>query len=288
MVENEYIIPLKTKADTTNTGIIQAVDFHGRRFNVAEITFERHGEADYQYIIRPYWLCIEFLPDGVFQGIPGIDLDLGQDEYYRVNFVPAFIEMRTPSESRVDVRELMEEVGLDYYDRFEWLLRTNRTCGDDNLKVMRKREPLRININDIGQVVLVPGDIVEVDSLSDITGRMGVIVERMYRLLQSGANIFINKENRLLELNERRAMLYMLKNILEANGRFRRNRIEEGIEIAKVNHKYAGRKPIEVNQNELNETAILFKDKEITEQEAMNRLGLKSRSTFYRKLKSIK
>lgn len=284
---NEYNTPLRTKADTSNIGMIQVIDSKGRSFNIAEITYERHGEADYQYIIRPYWLCIDYLPDGIFQGIPGINLDLGLDEYYRVNFVPAFIDMRSPSESREDVKELMSEVGLDYYDRFEWLIRTERRCGDDNLIVVKKREPLRINIKDIGQIHLIPDDIVETDSLSELSGKMNIVVERMYKLLQSGANIYINKEKRFLEIGERRAMLFMLKSMLEANGRFRRDRQLEGVESAKNNHKYAGRKPIFVEYAKLDETAYLFRSKQISEEQAMSRLGLKSRSTFYRKLKTL-
>ena len=54
-----------------------------------------------------------------------------------INMMPYFISERTPSEKREDLWELLEEVGLDYYDRFEWLLRTNMRCGTDNLIVER-------------------------------------------------------------------------------------------------------------------------------------------------------
>ena len=67
---------------------------------------------------------LDGLPASVFQGIPGIDMDLRLERYYRVNYIPTFIAERTPSESREDLWELLTSVGLDYYDRFEWLLRT--------------------------------------------------------------------------------------------------------------------------------------------------------------------
>ena len=38
------------------------------------------------------------------------------ERYYRVNMMPYFISERTPSEKREDLWELLEEVGLDYYD----------------------------------------------------------------------------------------------------------------------------------------------------------------------------
>ena len=72
-----------------------------------------------------------------FQGIPGLDMSMRLERYYRVNMMPYFISERTPSEKREDLWELLEEVGLDYYDRFEWLLRTNMRCGTDNLIVER-------------------------------------------------------------------------------------------------------------------------------------------------------
>lgn len=69
--------------------------------------------------------------------IHGLDMSMRLERYYRVNMMPYFISERTPSEKREDLWELLEEVGLDYYDRFEWLLRTNMRCGTDNLIVER-------------------------------------------------------------------------------------------------------------------------------------------------------
>lgn len=39
--------------------------------------------------------------------------------------------------SREDLWELMERVGLEYYDRFEWLIRTDLRAAIDNLIVER-------------------------------------------------------------------------------------------------------------------------------------------------------
>ena len=66
-------------------------------------------------------------------------MDLRLKDYYRVNYIPTFISERTPSESREDLWELLDSVGLDYYDRFEWLLRTNMRAANDNLIVERRR-----------------------------------------------------------------------------------------------------------------------------------------------------
>ena len=51
---------------------------------------------------------------------------------------PVFISQRSPSKNRENLKELLDSVGLDYYDRFEWMLRTETRCGDDNFFVVRK------------------------------------------------------------------------------------------------------------------------------------------------------
>ena len=95
------------------------------------------GLQNFQYIFSPEWSVIDTLPASIFQGIPGLDMSMRLERYYRVNMTPYFISERTPSEGREDLWELLEAVGLDYYDRFEWLLRTNMRCGTDNLIVER-------------------------------------------------------------------------------------------------------------------------------------------------------
>ena len=138
MFLSEYITPLTGKPYYRSVGIIKAYDKYNRNYSVGEIILERFDEQNYQYIIKPYWELIEHIPHNVFQGIPGINMELRKTCYYRVNMIPTFITMRTPSESRENVKELMRSVGLDYYDRFEWLLRSESRCGDDNLYVIRK------------------------------------------------------------------------------------------------------------------------------------------------------
>lgn len=52
---------------------------------------------------------IDSLPASIFQGIPGLDMSLRPERYYRVNMTPYFISERTPSEGREDLWELLEE-----------------------------------------------------------------------------------------------------------------------------------------------------------------------------------
>ena len=110
----------------------------------------------------------------------------------------------------------------------------------------------------------------------------------MFKLLQSGAQIYIKDENRYLEITERKIMLYLLKNIIKSLEENKKRKIKDGIERAKLDKKYLGRKPIELDDQLLKQTAIAFLNKQLTEQQAMENLNIKSRATFYRKIKEYR
>ena len=287
MLASEYTTPLVGRPDYRNVGIIKVYDRYNRNYSIGEIIFERYDDQNFQYIIKPYWKFIDYVPKGLFHGIPGIDMDLRKDAYYRVNMTPTFISMRTPSESRENVRELMRQVGLDYYDRFEWLLRSEMKCGDDNLIVVRKpSDNQRIqNLENVKNRYLHPEDVIEIDDLSNMQSSNAKLVEDLFSLLHSGVQIYIRNECRYIDDNERKTMLYLLRNMLECIDRNNKNRREEGIKIAKQNGKYAGRKPIEVDEQLLKQVSIAFLNNRMTEKEAMSKLGILSRSTFYRKIR---
>ena len=290
MLASEYTTPLVGRPDYRNVGIIKVYDRYNRNYSIGEIIFERYDDQNFQYIIKPYWKFIDYIPKGLFHGIPGIDMDLRKDAYYRVNMTPTFISMRTPSESRENVRELMRQVGLDYYDRFEWLLRSEMKCGDDNLIVVRKpSDNQRIqNLENVKNRYLHPEDVIEIDNLSNMQSSNAKLVEDLFSLLHSGVQIYIRNECRYIDDNERKTMLYLLRNMLECIDRNNKNRREEGIKIAKQNGKYAGRKPIEVDEQLLKQVSIAFLNNRMTEQEAMSKLGINSRSTFYRRIKTYR
>lgn len=150
--KNEITTPLVGKPTFTSSGIIKAVSECGEKISVGRIDYQEFGDEDYQYVISPYWDIVDALTPDIFQGIPGIDMDLRLSSYYRVNYTPVFITERTPSENREDLWELLESVGLNYYDRFEWLLRTPLRCANDNLIVERYRpEPRTIEYRKMKQ-----------------------------------------------------------------------------------------------------------------------------------------
>lgn len=285
----EYTTPLSGTPYYTNTGIIKCFDENDSLFPVGEISYERFDDQNFQYIFTPYWNEIATLPASIFYDIPGIDLRVKKDRYYRVNMTPTFIEMRTPGPGRVDLWDLLSEVGLDYYDRFEWLLRSGKKCGDDNFIVVRKRDPKAFSLtaSDFDLNDLLPGDTVTVSSLSDIPATKPEFAYSLFRLLSSGATIHIEKENRTLDAAERRAMLYLLNIMQIHDNNYASIRQADGIRKAKEEGKYTGRKRLPVDPLLLKQVTKQFRAGLISEADAMKQLNINSRSTLYRRMREI-
>lgn len=285
----EYTTPLPGTPYYTNTGIIKCFDENGSLFPVGEISYERFDDQNFQYVITPYWNEIAHLPASIFFDIPGIDLRVKKDRYYRVNITPTFIEMRTPGPGRVDLWDLLLEVGLDYYDRFEWLLRSGKKCGDDNFIVVRKREPktFSLNASDFDLNDLLPGDTVIVSRLSELPAVKPEFSYHLFRLLASGASIQIESEQRSLDATEKRAMLYLLNILRMRDENYASIRQAEGIRKAREEGKYTGRKRHPVDPVLLEQVTKQFRTGQISETDAMKQLGIHSRSTLYRRMREI-
>lgn len=68
--------------------------------------------------------------------ITGIDLDLHKEEYIR-RYVPEFVDRRTLSDVRPDLQENLERLGMDWNDRFEFMVRNRGRCGGSQITVER-------------------------------------------------------------------------------------------------------------------------------------------------------
>lgn len=287
--QNEYTNPLQGDPCYRNSGIIYAVDGVGSKYAVSRVDFERYDDQNFQYIFSPEWRVIDTLPASIFQGIPGLDLSLRLERYYRVNMTPYFISDRTPGESREDLWELLEEVGLDYYDRFEWLLRTNMRCGTDNLIVERAEQARHIHFESIKSLPdnLQPSDRVAIKGFQSIATTNHQLRRSLLQILRSGAQIWDETEDRNLSEEECSLLLnlLMLQESMETKQNKQRHR--DGVARAKRDGKYVGRKKIAVDPNLFRQVAEDFRGHKITEEEAMRRSEIASRSTFYRRLKEI-
>lgn len=271
-----------------SSGIIKAVMKSGEKISVAQIDYQEFDEENFQYVISPYWEIIDGLPASVFQGIPGINMDLRLDRYYRVNYIPTFIAERTPSENREDLWDILESAGLDYYDRFEWLLRTTMRSANDNLIVERRRETQIVEKFSEGDLsALQYGDKMVVDSLEEVADTTAGFSNTIFTAVTSGVDFIDQSGEILIGAMTRRAMVpFVIAQRIIARREYAVKRAV-GIEQAKKEGKYKGRKPVEVDEKILRQVKQEFKDGLITLEEAMKRAKIGSKSTFYRKIKAL-
>lgn len=286
---NEITTPLVGIPSYVNSGIIKAVMKSGEKISVAQIDYQEFDEENFQYVICPYWEIVDGLPANVFQGIPGIDMALRLERYYRVNYIPTFIAERTPSENREDLWELLASVGLDYYDRFEWLLRTPMRSANDNLIVERRRifkvtESLKGNVLSSLQY----GDSVIVDSLDSVADTTAGFSDGIFTAVTNGVDIISQDGRILIDRTTRASMLPIViaQRLIEHRERALKQR--NGISKAKAAGKYTGRRPIAVDENVLRQVVKEMKEGLITVEEAMQRTKINSKSTFYRKVRALK
>lgn len=286
---NKITTPLDGIPSFVNSGTIKAVMKSGEKISIAQIDFQEYDEENFQYVISPYWEIIDGLPASVFQGIPGIDLELRLEKYYRVNYIPTFIAERTPSENREDLWELLEKVDMDYYDRFEWLLRTTMRSANDNLIVERRRQS-QVEEEYYEGVLnsLQYGDRVIVDSLESISDTVSGFSDEIFTAVTNGIDIIDRQGNGLVNCLARAALASVLLTQKQLKRHEQGEKRRKGIEQAKIEGKYTGRKPIEVDEQVLRQVNQEWKDGLITLEEAMQRTKIGSKSTFYRKVRLLK
>lgn len=285
---NRITTPLAGTPSYVNSGIIKAVMKNGEKISVAQIDYQEFDEENFQYVISPYWEIVDGLPASVFQGIPGIDMDLRLETYYRVNYIPTFIAERTPSENREDLWEILESVGLDYYDRFEWLIRTPMRAANDNLIVERRRTEQVVEKYTTGILSnLQYGDRVIVDSMEAIADTTAGFADEIFTVITNGVDIISESGQMLVDITTRSSMIpIIIAQKIIAQREYAKNR-RSGIEQAKKQGKYTGRKPIEVDEKVLRQVNQELKAGLISVEEAMKRTKIGSKSTFYRKVRAL-
>lgn len=285
---NRITTPLAGTPSYVNSGIIKAVMKNGEKISVAQIDYQEFDEENFQYVISPYWEIVDGLPASVFQGIPGIDMDLRLEAYYRVNYIPTFIAERTPSENREDLWEILESVGLDYYDRFEWLIRTPMRAANDNLIVERRRTEQVVEKYTTGILSnLQYGDKVIVDSMEAIADTTAGFADEIFTVITNGVDIISESGQMLVDITTRSSMIpIIIAQKIIAQREYAKNR-RSGIEQAKKQGKYTGRKPIEVDEKVLRQVNQELKAGLISVEEAMKRTKIGSKSTFYRKVRAL-
>lgn len=130
------------------------------------------------------------------------------------------------------------------------------------------------------------GDIVIVESISRIARNTRDLLSIVSELTENGIEFVSLKENIDTTTPQGRFMLTVFGALAELERENILERQREGIEIAKNEGKYKGRKPVEIDEVRFKALCKRWRNGEITARAAMNEIGLKP-NTFYRRVKEM-
>lgn len=113
---------------------VRTADMLYNGYVIGTISEEKNDAGEFDWVIRVDWRNWEM--SGCPQ-VAGIDMDLRLDEYIRT-YVPAFVEERTLPDNREGLLEELENLGMSWNDRFEYMCRTHGLCGPSRITVERQ------------------------------------------------------------------------------------------------------------------------------------------------------
>lgn len=130
------------------------------------------------------------------------------------------------------------------------------------------------------------GDMVVVESISRIARNTRDLLSIVSDLTARQVEFISLKENIDTTTPQGRFMLTVFGALAELERENILERQREGIEIAKGEGKYKGRKPLDVDETQFKEVCARWRAGEITATAAMQEVGLKP-NTFYRRVKDM-
>ena len=208
----------------TSKASILVKDKYKLEYRVCDIFYEVNEDETFKSIFRPNYSVISLTSLDFFQGIPGLDLDLKKKEYIRENIIPTFISERVPNENRVDYYDLLKEVGLEVMEPLLYLIRTTKYYCGDYLYLVSYKEVNKVSFNNY---VVKDNTVTYIKRiLNNITLDNDIEIEK----------VLINDDNRYLVFN-------VLMNIYFQSIEAKKEIQLSGINIAKANGKYKGKKP---------------------------------------------
>lgn len=229
-------------------------------FAICKIEYILWEDETFKYIFTPYYDVISLLESNIFQGIPGIEIDLKKKEYIRENVIPTFIAERVPSKKREDYYELIQEVGMNYMNPVDYLIKTQSKYSGDNLYVKEFTERKSVVIDDV---------VGKSNSLG--------VIKIMLDNLAYGNKIILNDRAIENSVDIFQTLSYIYKKGY--------NEIKEkqrlGKDEAKKMGNYKGRKAIEIDKLLFLEQVEQLDSKIISIDKVLENLKI-SRSTFYR------
>lgn len=238
-------------------------DEYNLTYKVAEITYAERVDESFVYEIRPNYSVISLLSTKDFQGIPGLELGLRLDSYYRENVVPVFISERTPGPNREDLWKLLKDCDMQYLNQLEWLIRTDTRYSGDKLFVQRPQNKS-----------------VETNLINELGTRSAVICRRLLEAICYGDTVTASSF-KITDKN-RKQYYTLLMALYSTERKFLDSQRSAGIAASAKNGNYKGRSRIRVDKLISEEIFSNYESKKISSAEAANRLGI-SKSTFLRR-----
>ena len=176
-----------------------------------------------------------------------------------------YIRVSTQEQNTIRQEELMSALGVDhiYIDRMSGK-NTNRPELQSMMDFVRQ------------------GDTVVVESISRFARNTRDLLDLVERLTTKGAEFVSQKEAIDTSTPAGKFMLTVFGAVAELEREYILQRQREGIDIAKANGVYKGRKPIKPPA--FDQVVSQWRRGEITATAAMKQLGM-SKATFYRKTK---
>ena len=176
-----------------------------------------------------------------------------------------YIRVSTQEQNTIRQEVMMQELGVDeiYIDRVSGK-NTDRPALKKLLTYIRQ------------------GDTVIVESISRFARNTGDLLDLVERLTEKDVEFVSKKEAIDTTTPSGKFMLTIFGAVAELEREYILQHQREGIEIAKTQGKYKGRRPME--HPDMGAVITRWKNGELTAVQAQKRLGM-SKATFYRKVK---
>lgn len=229
----------------------------GITYNLCTL-FQYINGDDISFRYVPNYSVIDIVPQGLFEGIQGIDLDLKKEEYIREG-IPTFVSERIPPQNRENINKYIKKSGLDYYNPIA-LLKSVQGYNGDNIFVLEYKEPILVD-------VLYDGSY---SSIKEVL-----------------MNIAFNNEVKIngKEIDSKTMFYSLFPIYIDMYDQKVLNQ-QKGVEVRKNNSSYKGRKAYQYDEKQLKQLKDLYESNQITIEKITSITGW-SKSTFYRKIKNL-
>jgi len=223
-------------------------------FKVAKLTYELFENESFQYIYEPYYDVINAFEHF---DIPGLDLSIKESVYYRTNMTPVFISERVTPKNRVNLIEELKTYNMDYYQPFLLLLDSKNVYGGDKLSL--KSHDFYLDLMD------------QTKDTKDVYKNI------IYTLRRLGARIDFNIGEIQVNFDNRTLLIQNYLHLYDMVAMYYENKSKNS----------RGRKKKSVSWIVLREIQKQYKNGLITMDEAVEKSGLGSRRTYYRRIKEF-